>query len=543
MVTLDVLEGPEAGRRFPVDEECVVIGRAADASICLPSHVVSRHHAKIVVRDGQFFIEDMGSYNGTFVNGQRLTGRTVLTQQDQVRICEFVLILRTESEPAEVGTLIQERVSAATSNPELYAENPGQKLQTLLELGQHLGQALELQPLLDKLLDYLLWLFPLADRGMVVLCEGDRLTVRGQRSRRRGDADFRFSRTLLHKALREGTGILSEDVRQDGRLEGTDSLAGSEVRSLVCVPLLGRGGARLGVVQLDAMQGDRAFGAEHLRLLTVVGLQVAMVLENMALNLVRLREEGLRRELAVGREIQLGFLPTDFDAPPGVRYELFASLHPAREVSGDLYDFFTLPGGRLALALGDVSDKGIPAALFMVKVQTLLRHLAPLTAGPAETLARLNDALATNNPSSMFVTLAHAVYDPGTSEVVLASAGHPPPLRRSPDGLVEEWNLPSSGRLLGCFEGDPGARDARLTLNPGETLVLYSDGYTEAAVADRLRMFGVDRLAAVLGGPNTSLPLAACAEQARTAVERFTGSAEQQDDLTLLLLRRPADGG
>jgi serine phosphatase RsbU (regulator of sigma subunit) len=114
---------------------------------------------------------------------------------------------------------------------------------------------------------------------------------------------------------------------------------------------------------------------------------------------------------------------------------------------------------------------------------------------------------------------------------------------RAPDGRVEEWPLPASGRLLGCFEGDPGARDARLTLKPGESLVLYSDGYTEAAAPDRRGMFGVERLAAVLGGPNTSLPLAACAEQARLAVEYFTGSAEQQDDLTLLLLRRPADGG
>src|SRR5262249_21281612 len=148
--------------------------------------------------------------------------------------------------------------------------------------------------------------------------------------------------------------------------------------------------------------------------------------------------------------------------------------HPAKDVSGDLYDFFPLDDGRLAFLVGDVSDKGIPAALFMVKVQTLVRHLAAAATGPAQTLTRLNAALALHNPSSMFVTLALGLFDPRTGEVVLASGGHPRPLLRRPDGQVAEVAMPV-GALLGCLETDPLVADARLTLGHGETLILFSD--------------------------------------------------------------------
>src|SRR5206468_8827657 len=136
------------------------------------------------------------------------------------------------------------------------------------------------------------------------------------------------------------------------------------------------------------------------------------------------------QELAMAREIQQGFLPTDFAVFPDQSFELFARIHPAREVSGDLYDFFPLSDGRLAFFIGDVSGKGMPAALFMVAVRTLCRHLAHEVASPAQLLERLNTGLSADNPSCMFVTLAHGRYDPATGEVVLASAGHHPPLLR-----------------------------------------------------------------------------------------------------------------
>src|SRR5205823_3806513 len=194
-------------------------------------------------------------------------------------------------------------------------------------------------------------------------------------------------------------------------------------------------------------------------------------LDNAALHAERLREERMRRELALAREIQQGFLPLNFQPLGDVGFDLYARVEPAREVSGDLYDFFPLVGERLAFLVGDVSGKGMPAALFMVAVRTLARHLIPSSSGPADALGHLNDALAADNPSAMFVTLVHGIYDPRVGALVLASGGHPRPLLRRADGRVVEVPL-RNGRLLGYAPGNVGLSDATLTLAPGETLLL-----------------------------------------------------------------------
>src|SRR5262249_7982676 len=154
-----------------------------------------------------------------------------------------------------------------------------------------------------------------------------------------------------------------------------------------------------------------------------IGLQVALVLQNAAYHAERLKEERLRQELMLAREIQQAFLPTNFDkVDAGV--ELYARVHPAREVSGDLYDFFKLPDGRLAFFLGDAPGKGMPAALFMIAVHPLSRHLAPSASGPADLLKRLNNALVADNPTHLFVTLVCGMYDPRDGSVLLAVGGH-----------------------------------------------------------------------------------------------------------------------
>src|SRR5207249_932024 len=149
----------------------------------------------------------------------------------------------------------------------------------------------------------------------------------------------------------------------------------------------------------------------------------------------------------------------------------------------------------------------------------------------------LNTALSADNPSGMFVTLAHGVFDPATGEVVLASGGHPPPLLRHADGRVEEIPL-NTGRLLGFEEGPLFLTDLRLTLTPGQMLVFYTDGVTEAREPTGKIMFGLERLKRVICGFDNAMPLEACADKTRTTVEEFTHSKELQDDVTMLLLRR-----
>jgi phosphoserine phosphatase RsbU/P len=541
MAALVTMKGPNPGQRFALERGGTLIGRQPDAAVYLESLAVSRQHARVGCDGDAWFVEDLGSSNGTFVNGARVHARTPLTERDLLQIGPYVLSLRAESEehPPEADQIIRSQVDVASSNQTLYTQNPAYKLQVVLEIAQHLGHTLEMGPLLGRLLEHLLRLFAQADRGMVLLCEGDRLVVRAQRSRQAGEqADFPYSRTIVQRALKDGVGLLSEDVRVDANLPLSATLVSLNLHSFLCVPLIGWEGRRLGVIQLDCLRQGQTFRHEDLELLTTVGLQVSVVLQNAAFHAEQLREERLRQELRLAREIQQSFLPTDFRLLGDGGPELFARVLPAREVSGDLYDFFPLPDGRLAFFVGDVSGKGMPAALFMIAVRTLIRSLAPSSRGPADLLGRLNEALVADNPTALFVTLAHGVYDPHNGALVLASGAHPPPLLRHAGGTVEPVPL-RPGLMLGCTPLELVVTDTRLTLARGETLVLYTDGFTEAFAPDGKTMFGLDRLREVLGGPRTELPLQACADEAAAAVRRFTGQAELQDDQTLLLLRRP----
>jgi serine phosphatase RsbU (regulator of sigma subunit) len=539
MASMITLQGPDTGRMFPLEEALSVIGRQPESTIFLESLAVSRHHAVVSREGGGYFVEDTGSSNGTFVNGQRIEGRTALTERDTLQVGPYVLALRVEPTPTlESGSepVIRASITALPSNQKiLYAENPAHKLQVVLEIAQHLARTPE-ESLLGKLLDHLLCLFPQADRGLVLLCEGNRLAERAHRNRSDNDGEgFPYSRTIVQRALDGGLGILSEDIASDRRMD-IGTIMALNLRSLLCVPLICKDGRRLGVIQLDSSRPGTAFRREDLELLTAIGLQAAVVLDNAALHAERLRDERLRIEVSMAREIQNGFLPVNF--PKGEQgFELFACVHSAYEVSGDLYDFFFLEDGRLAFYVGDVSGKGMPAALFMVAVHTLFRHLASSTNSPASTLAQLDAALAADNPSDKFVTVAHGLYDPRSGEVVLAAAAHPLPLLRRANGQVEEVALRTTVPI-GYGEVKADLTDTRLKLAAGETLVFYTDGYTEARVPGSRTMFEDTRLRAMLGGANTALPLKACADAARAAVHDFIVGAEQQDDLTLLMLRR-----
>jgi serine phosphatase RsbU (regulator of sigma subunit)/pSer/pThr/pTyr-binding forkhead associated (FHA) protein len=539
MATLITLQGPDAGRKFTLSESTAILGRQMDCTICLDAKAVSRQHAQIVLDGGSYFVEDLGSSNGTFVNGSRITGRVPLGENDTLQIGPYLFSLRPPPPPEnQEDMVIREEVSAVLSNQSLYRQDPGQKLQAILEISQNLSRTLELEPLLDKLLDQLFGLFRQADRGIVLLCEGKNLLVRAQKSRRNEDATtFGYSRTIVKHALEDGVGVLSDDIRADSRFQASATIASLNVRSLLCVPLISPDGKRLGVIQIDRVRTGMPFRVDDLQLLTTVALQVSVVLENVSLHAELLREERFRQELAMAREIQQSFLPTKLLGFKNAPFDLYARVHPARQVSGDLYDYFPLNDGRLAFFVGDVSGKGMPAALFMIAVRTLIRHLTPASRSPSETLTELNNALAADNPSSLFVTCGHGMYDPATGEVVVASGGHPTPLLRRVDGTVEEVSVPL-GRLLGFEGGNIRVADHTLTLAPGEMLVYFTDGFTEAREPVGKTMFEQERFKQVIQQfePGASLP--DCVGLAKETIEKFIKSEDLQDDLTLLILRR-----
>ena len=247
------------------------------------------------------------------------------------------------------------------------------------------------------------------------------------------------------------------------------------------------------------------------------------------------QKERMEGELTVARDIQRSIVPTIFPPfPEREELDLFASLEPAREVGGDLYDFFLLDDDHLALAIGDVSGKGVPASLFMAVTITLLRAAGQQTREPGDVLALVNEPLCRDNDAAMFVTLFYGVYTISTGELIYSTGGHPPPYLVDGRGGVEALPRTAGAGLGVSVAASFGAE--RVVLAPGQGILCYTDGVTEAMDAGA-RMFGAERLMEALCGAG---PRAADQDAAAVveAVSAFVAGAEQYDDLTLLALRR-----
>jgi sigma-B regulation protein RsbU (phosphoserine phosphatase) len=241
--------------------------------------------------------------------------------------------------------------------------------------------------------------------------------------------------------------------------------------------------------------------------------------------------EAIARDLRIAREIQMGILPTDPAAiTTGTGLDVHAVIEPARQVGGDLYEVLRVSDDRIVLALGDVSGKGIPAALFMAVVVTVLRTLARQIEDPAEILSRLNDELVAQNPRGMFVTLQCLVFDLAQRRLTCAGAGHHQ-LAVLSDGQPPRLACPSSGRPAGLMPANPIERET-LPLEPGDTFVLFSDGVSEAMnPADEF--YGEERLLAALSTMSDA-SAAKTVTHLMSDVRAFTAGAKQSDDITIL---------
>ena len=244
--------------------------------------------------------------------------------------------------------------------------------------------------------------------------------------------------------------------------------------------------------------------------------------------------EAIARDLRIAREIQMGILPADLaGATRGSGLDVSAAIEPAKEVGGDLYEVLRVSNDRVVVALGDVSGKGIPAALFMAVAVTVLRTLARQIAEPDEILRRLNDELAEQNPRSMFVTLQCLVFDLAQRTVSCASAGHHQLAILSP-GRPPRLAFASTGRPAGLMPLNPIERET-LPLQAGDTFVLFSDGVSEAMDVND-DFYGEERLLAALANSGGA-PAEETVRQVLSDVRSFAAGAKQSDDITVVAVR------
>lgn len=289
----------------------------------------------------------------------------------------------------------------------------------------------------------------------------------------------------------------------------------------------------LGLLILWPRASGKHYTLDNFSLLDALAQQVAQALRVVELiqeqQAQATEREHIEQELRTAREIQQTFLPREAPGLPG--WQLVPYYHPAREVGGDFYDFIPLADGRLGLVIGDVSGKGIPAALVMTATRTMLRTAAQSSDAPGEILARVNELLCVDIRQGTFVTCFYAILDPLSGRVQFANAGHEPPYHWQSEAVAQLW---ATGMPLGLLPGS--CYDTHeASIAPGDSLLFYSDGVTEAHNASR-EMFGRSRVQSCVNSHPDGRELITLL---MTELGRFTGAEwEQEDDVTLLVLQR-----
>jgi sigma-B regulation protein RsbU (phosphoserine phosphatase) len=536
MASLHVDLGPLQGQVLSLDQDKVILGRNPDCHVVIPNSAVSRWHAQIVRVGERYYIEDLKSRNGTAVNEDEIAARTQLTHGDRIRICDFQASFREDNAELDSTSTIVEATLESGSDLHLETQ-PAARLAALLAITAKLSKTLQLDALLPEIADNLLELYRQADRCFIILAEPGTGNLLPKVIRTRKPPETKpvlFSHTLVRQCLHSGQAVLLEDAGAPGAT--SSSVLASQIRSVMVVPLQSAEESAFGVIQLDTLDRTKKFDEDDLRLLWGVGQQAAVSLENAHMHEARLAQERVRRDLELARQMQRSFLPQETPALTG--YQFFAYYEAAQAIGGDYYDFIHLPDRRLAVAVGDVAGKGIPAALLMAKLSSEARTCLLSEPDPAIAIARLNDALCPHTSAmDRFVTLVLAVLDPATHIVTMVSAGHPVPLvrRRKEVGLREGMPLDSVGPFLGL---DMGVRydSCRLELAPGDSMILFTDGIPDAHSASgaAFRMAG---LHASLATDKDTAPRY-LGERVISQVRQHAAGVPQYDDMTLLTLGR-----
>jgi serine phosphatase RsbU (regulator of sigma subunit)/anti-sigma regulatory factor (Ser/Thr protein kinase) len=338
----------------------------------------------------------------------------------------------------------------------------------------------------------------------------------------------------LFAYLQAASGVVDAE-RLDLDSAALTELRAAHVRAIV--PLVAQG-ELIGALYLGPRLSDQDYSADDRKLLTTLAAQaapairVAQLVREQAVE-IQARER-LEQEMRVATLIQQQFLPREL---PQLRdWQVAAYYGPARAVGGDFYDFIALPDGRIGIVVGDVTDKGVPAALIMARTQSVLRGEAPRSLSPAKVLERANEILLPEMPPRMFVTCLYIILDPETGRVVFANAGHNLPYVRTADGVIE---LRAAGMPLGLLPGmDYPEHEA--VLAPGESVLLYSDGLVEAHDTAG-EMFGFPRLRELMA---TELPGSELLDHLLDELHGFVGRGwDQEDDITLVTLQRTGGRG
>ncbi|GAC1469914.1 MAG: hypothetical protein NVSMB9_14320 [Isosphaeraceae bacterium] len=400
----------------------------------------------------------------------------------------------------------------------------------MLEINRLLGGTSELNEVLGRALEELFVIYPQAECGFILTLDGnDRLVPQATRNRENSAQTFSLSRTVLDQVIREGKGLIISDSQADNSVPISDSFPGTGIRTALCAPIIGHSKKPIGIIQLDCRQQKVCFASEDLSLLAAVAVPIAVIVEKQD-------QEKERALLVAAAEVQAALLPRHRPRTQG--YTFWEFYQPALEVGGDYYDYIDVSENdngkpdRWAVAVADVSGKGMPAALMMANLCAEVRHLVRSGATTSQVAGRLNHYIY--DADIRYVTFLLIFVDTRTHRLNAVNCGHLCPLIRRADGAVERLGDSEAGLPLGVIR-ETIYQETETTLQPGEVVVLFTDGVTEAM--DRKdALLGMGTVANILSTTRGSP--AEVGDAIVHAVRSHAGKRPQSDDIALICFRR-----
>jgi sigma-B regulation protein RsbU (phosphoserine phosphatase) len=536
----------DALRRWPVPQGATRIGRGAELPVSIPDRSVSREHA-IIERTGNVLrVQDLGSRNGTTVNGERLVAPRDLHSGDRVAFGNVVLTLEGGAEQARPALSDHGRLDSnmklgwnevRTVAPGAASSVAGAALfEVISNMGEFLVRHQPEQQIYDACLDAVEKLIPFQRACLLLLDEHGEAVLRAARYKS-GTATgaLALSRTMVDTVIQERASLHVQDALADPRFNVAQSVIMERIRSALVVPLFDNTKV-IGVLYADTRELVSPYTQDHLRQLAWLGNILAVKISNARLLEAARDQERIQQEIATAARIQRTLLVKDLPCPD--RYELHARLEPSTEVGGDLYDVRDLGENRYALILGDVVGHGVGAALLMANALAAIRALAGELQDPVRIVEKVHRQIYETTDPASYLTLFLAILDADTNTLEYVNAGHqeaPCILRAGAEPLPLSATGPPVGLLpMATFES------GRASLPAGALLAAWSDGIPEAHLPTpddaEPRFYGeVEPWLAQLSEPS---PLADLGAQIFARVDAFLGGKNAPDDRTLLLLRR-----
>lgn len=581
-----ILRLPEgSSRELKVVKTKTSIGRSSRNDICINDPFASRLHAEVRSDGTGYFLTDLGSANGTLCNGEKVTGTIPLNIGDVIQIgetrislnadtlagslngiklsdtsmrAEAELTITSNNQTSGIFSVLESMagghsfigkspLSPATMVGSKYDKDTGRSelLAIVGKVGFTLLRNISLDDTLQQVMELIFEAMPV-ERGFLLLANQwtpktdshrhtrpnpNELVCKVARNKTKAliGEEIKISRSISEKVVSEGTSVLTSDALHDPRFQEMQSIMISQIRSIMAVPL-GIGDEIIGMIYVDNPYATNRFTQDDLVLLTTIASVAAIKIEQSRLVEERLEKKRMEEELKVASEIQIRLQPV---SPPRLLgYDLIGISFPCREIGGDYYDFIQRKNGHILLALGDVSGKGIGAALMMSSLHAALRAQAQTNLGMAEIVTAVNNYIFESSPENKFLTLFCAELDITTGLLTYSNAGHNPPILVSSDGQMAL--LQSGGLPIGIT--DFPYAEFTIQMKPEDVLVIYSDGITDS-VNEADEEFGEQRLIEIVRRYRNRTA-SQIRDRIDEAINQFVGQSPPIDDTTIVIIKR-----